>query len=238
MVHYLYRSMSHLSRLISILTLLKSKRVITAPELAKKFEVSTRTIYRDIRKLEQAGVPIITIEGRGYTLMEGYYVAPVQFTEKQANALITAQHLVNQANDSSFVKDFDEAMIKIKSVFRTSIQEKSELLHNKIHVFDAKQESIASNALSEIQLAITNFNYTEINYRKANDPNISFRKIEPCAIYSAYGKWILIAWCHLRKDYRAFRVDRIQHFKILPEKFEDRGFNIQTYFSSCPYDEK
>ena len=223
--------MSQLSRLISILTLLKSKRVLTAPELSGRYDVSVRTIYRDIQKLIESGVPIITLEGRGYTLMDGYTVAPVQFTEKQANALITAQHLVTKSNDSSFVKDFEEALTKIKSVFRSSILEKSEMLDSKIHVFDTRQESISSNALSEIQLAITNFNYVEINYHKADDPNISFRKIEPYFIFSTEGKWILIAWCYLRKDYRAFRIDRIQHFKILPQQFEDRKFSIQDYVS-------
>ena len=229
--------MPQLSRLISILTLLKSKRVITATELSDKFGVSVRTIYRDIRKLEASNVPVIMLEGRGYTLMDGYSVAPVQFTEKQANALITAQHLVNQTGDQSFVENFEEALTKIKSVFRSSIQEKSELLSDKILIFDFRNEKIASNALSEIQLAITNFNYTEINYRKADDPNITFRKIEPCAIYSTENKWILIAWCHLRNDYRAFRIDRIQHFKILSEKFEYRKFSLQDYFLNDPYKE-
>ncbi len=230
--------MSQLSRLISILTLLKSKRLLTATELAQRFEVSVRTIYRDIRKLEQAGIPVTTIEGRGYSLMDGYTVAPVQFTEKQANALITAQHLVKQTNDSSFVTDFEEALTKIKSVFRTSIQEKSELLNSKIFVFDSFNENISSNALSEIQLAITNFNFVEINYRKVNDPNITFRKIEPYALFSTNRKWILISWCYLRNTYRAFRIDRIQHFKILNETFQDRKFNLQEYFKACPFDDK
>jgi predicted DNA-binding transcriptional regulator YafY len=233
--------MSQLSRLISILTLLKSKRVLTSTELAKKYDVSVRTIYRDIRKLEEAGVPVVTIEGRGYSLMDGYSVAPVQFTEKQANALITAEHLINQTKDESFVEDFNEALTKIKSVFRTSIQEKSELLSNKIVVLDDywyDLEPINSNVLSEIQLAITNFNYVEINYTKVNDSESSFRMIEPCAMYSTNQKWILIAWCHLRNDYRAFRIDRIQHFKILPSTFEDRKFSIQTFFTECPFDNK
>ena len=203
---------------------------MTATELSDRYDVSIRTIYRDIQKLIESGVPVITIEGRGYTLMEGYTVAPVQFTEKQANALITAQHLVGQSNDTSFVKDFDEALTKIKSVFRSSVLEKSERLDNKIHIFDTRQESISSNALSEIQLAITHLNLVEINYRKANDPNISFRKIEPYFIFSTEQKWILIAWCHLRKEYRAFRIDRIHHFKILPDQFEDRKFTVQDYF--------
>ncbi|QCW99311.1 WYL domain-containing protein [Aggregatimonas sangjinii] len=227
--------MSQLPRLIAILTLLKSRRILTATELSEKYAVSIRTVYRDIQKLIEAGVPVITLEGRGYTLMDGYTVAPVQFTEKQANALITAHHLVTRTNDSSFLADFEEALTKIKSVFRSSILQKSELLHDKMHVFDTRIESISSNALSEIQLAITNFNYVEINYRKADDPNISFRKIEPCAIYSTENKWILIAWCHLRKDYRAFRIDRIQHFKILPEQFEDRKFSMERHFKDDAY---
>lgn len=229
--------MTQLSRLISILTILKSKRILTSKELASKYDVSIRTIYRDIRKLEEAGVPIITIEGRGYALMEGYSVAPVQFTEKQANALITAEHIVKQSKDASFVSDFDDALTKIKSVFRDSILKKSEALSNKIIVLNTQREQIASNALSEIQLSITNYNFIDINYRKANDPLISFRRIEPYAIYSSNNKWILIAWCHLRNEYRAFRIDRIQHFKILQENFDDRGFNLQDYFALCPYDD-
>jgi predicted DNA-binding transcriptional regulator YafY len=227
--------MSQLSRLISILTLLKSQRLLTATALAEKFDVSVRTIYRDIRKLEEAGIPIVTIEGKGYSLMEGYTVAPVQFTEKEANALITAQNLVNQSNDSSFSKDFNDAFVKIKSVFKSYIQEKSERLDNNIFVFNRDYENIKSNALSEIQLAITNLNYTEIKYKKVNDTAITSRTIEPYALYATQNKWILIAWCHLRNSYRAFRIDRIQQFKILEKQFEDRKFDLQTYFQTCPY---
>ena len=227
--------MSQLSRLIAILTLLKSKRVLTATELAEKYNVSIRTIYRDIQKLIEAGVPVVTIEGRGYTLMDGYTVAPVQFTEKEANALITAQNLVSKSNDSSFVIEFEEALTKIKSVFRSSILEKSEMLNKKIHVFGKRSEEISSNALSEIQLAATNFNYIEINYRKIDNSSPTYRKIEPYMLLYTENKWILMAWCHLRKDYRAFRIDRILHFKILPKKFEDRKFNPKTYYRENPY---
>jgi len=152
--------MSQLPRLISLLTLLKSKRLLTATELADKYTVSVRTIYRDIRKLEEAGIPVYSIEGKGYSLVDNYAVPPVQFTEKEANALITAQHIIKQSKDASFVHDFNEALVKIKSVFRTSIQEKSELLNDKLYVFNMEYEDHASNALSEIQLAITHFNFT------------------------------------------------------------------------------
>lgn len=83
-----------LSRLTAILTQLQTKRLITATSLADKFNVSVRTIYRDIRALEQAGVPILTEDGKGYTLMNGYKIPPVMFSESQANALILAEQLI------------------------------------------------------------------------------------------------------------------------------------------------
>ena len=83
-----------LSRLISILTQLRTKRILTAPELASKFSVSNRTIYRDIKALEEAGVPILTEEGKGYYLMEGYRIPPVMFTDSEVNALITAEKII------------------------------------------------------------------------------------------------------------------------------------------------
>ena len=227
--------MSQLVRLISILTQLRSKRLLTSTELAEKYEVSVRTIYRDIKKLEEAGVPIITIEGRGYTLMDGYTVAPVSFTEEEANALITAEHLVQQTGEESFQEHFGEAMTKIKSVFRSSIQEKTEYLSSQMYVFKKKDEGISSNVLSEFQLAITNQKLVAINYQKVYTGEQSFRNVEPYAFYSSDGKWILIAWCHLRLDYRAFRIDKIQHFQILEQGFEHRGFNLQDYFKHDKY---
>ena len=123
------------------------------------------------------------------------------------------------------------ASILIASFSFSSCQTKEEITVNKETLL-ANLKELSSDALSEIQLAITNFNFVEINYQKANDPHTSFRKIEPCAMYSTQNKWILIAWCHLRTELRAFRIDRIKHFKILHETFEDRKFSIQDYFAS------
>lgn len=226
--------MNQLSRLISILTLLKSKRLLTATEISERFDVSIRTVYRDMRKLEESGVPIATIEGKGYSLLDGYTVAPVQFTEQEANALITASHMVADSQDSSFIRDFDDAMTKIKSVFKDSVLEKSEHLYDQIAILDKSFEKLESDTLSEIQTAITNFRYVEISYRKANDYESSQRKIEPVALYSISNKWVLMAWCHLRDEYRAFRIDRIQRFRVLNQKFEDRKFDFRNYFSHQP----
>ena len=72
-----------ISRLTAILTQLQTKRIVTEASVSEKFGVSTRTIYRDIKALEKAGVPILTEEGKGYTLMDGYKIPPIMFTEKQ-----------------------------------------------------------------------------------------------------------------------------------------------------------
>jgi len=224
--------MNHLSRLLSILTILKSKRVVTGNELAKKFEVSLRTIYRDIKKLEESGVPIITIEGRGYTIMDGYVVAPIMFDEMEVNALVTAEQLIAKTNDDSLIQHFGQTLQKIKSVFKGSLQTKSEMLERKMRVIKLNQDPTRTSSLSHIQMAIINFKMIEMTY-KAKDKEPTWRKIEPMAVYSFNDNWIVLGWCHLRDDYRAFRLDRIQHFQILEETFEDRHFDLAQYFVRC-----
>jgi len=89
---------------------MQTKRILTSTTLAEKFSVSVRMIYRDINALEHTGVPILTEDGKGYSLMEGYKMPPVMFTENEANALITAKQLVLKNRDSSLIKEYTEAM--------------------------------------------------------------------------------------------------------------------------------
>ncbi|MFC4685848.1 helix-turn-helix transcriptional regulator [Epilithonimonas pallida] len=222
-----------LSRLTAILTQLQTKRLITAKQLAEKFSVSTRTIYRDIKALEQAGVPILTEEGKGYTLMEGYRIPPVMFTESEANALITAQKLINKNKDASFVKDYSEAINKIKSVLRTNTKDKANLLSDRVVCRQNTGVNRTSNFLSTLQLALTNFNLVKIKYHSPDTNQTTERTIEPFAIYSTQDNWILIAFCLLRNDFRAFRLDRIQHLTTLNEQFESHKMTLQEYFDIC-----
>lgn len=226
--------MSQLPRLISILTMLKSKRLITGTEIAKKFDVSLRTIYRDIRKLEEAGVPIITEEGKGYSIMDGYTVSPVQFQQEEVNALITAEKIIAKTKNEALIANFGNALVKIKSTFQSNMQTKSELLDAKMLVFSTSKTTVQSNSLSALQLAMTNFYMVKMKYQKINTDEISEREIEPAAIYSYDEIWIVIAWCHLRDDYRTFRIDRILDYKILNKRFEDRKFDLRKYFLACP----
>lgn len=219
---------NRLSRLTAILIQIQTKRIVTASELAIKFQVSKRTIYRDLKALEIAGVPILTEEGKGFTLMEGYKIPPVMFTEKQANALILAEQLVLKNNDASFLKDYSEAIDKIKSILKYTLKDKANLLSDRTQYNEVLQKERNSNNLSDIQNALTNYNLVKISY--INKEGVSSdRTIEPFAIVSEKN-WYLIAWCRLREEFRFFRPDRIQSITILLEKFNPHNMTLQEYF--------
>ena len=222
-----------LSRLTAILTQLQTKRLLTASELANKFSVSKRTIYRDIKALEQGGVPVLTEEGKGYTIMDGYRIPPVMFTESEANALITAEQLILKNKDASFVKEYTEAINKIKSVLRNNTKDKANLLSTRIVFRQNTANETTSNHLATLQLALTNFNLTKIKYYSTDTNQTTDRAIEPFAIYSTQENWLLIAFCRLRSDFRAFRLDRIQSLNIHIDTFEPHKITLQEYFEIC-----
>ncbi len=221
-----------LSRLSAILTILQSKRVITSTEIASKFGISKRTAYRDIKALELSGVPVFTEEGKGYSLVEGYTLPPIMFTEQEANALMTAEELISTNKDKSLIENHSSAIAKIKSVLRFSKKEKAEILSERIAYFNNFAKEITSDNLSTIQVAITSLELVKIKYRSISKDEITERVIEPQAIYHSRENWILIAWCNLRNDYREFRLDKIENLELLNEHFKSRNFNLIEYFKS------
>ncbi|HEX8461440.1 MAG TPA: HTH domain-containing protein [Segetibacter sp.] len=110
--------MNRIDRLAAIVIQLQSKRLIMVQEIAVKFSISLRTVYRDISALEEAGVPIIGEAGIGYRLMEGYKLPPVMFNEDEASALLTAAKLMQSLSDENSSKYYTSALDKIKAVLR------------------------------------------------------------------------------------------------------------------------
>jgi predicted DNA-binding transcriptional regulator YafY len=222
--------MKRLSRLIAILTQLQTKRILTSTALAEKFGVSIRTIYRDIKALELAGVPILTEDGKGYSLMEGYRIPPVMFTENEANSLITAEKLVLKNRDSSLIKEYAEAVNKIKAVLLYSTKEKADLLSKRIAVSPTMPNTNTSNSLTLIQNALTTFKVLNIIYHSEVKDEKTRRNIEPFALYyNLQESWTLIAYCRLRKDYRMFRLDRILKIKPLELFFKPHKLTLKDY---------
>ncbi|WP_299780618.1 YafY family protein [uncultured Formosa sp.] len=223
-----YSETNRLSRLTAILIQFQTKRIITAAELSDKFNISKRTIYRDIKSLEEAGVPILTEEGKGYTLMKGYKIPPVMFTENQANALILAEQLVLNNKDSSFIKHYSDAIEKIKAVLKESEKDKVNLLAQRTRYEQNINRERNSHNLADLQHALTNYFTVKIEY--CNESNqVSSRIIEPFALLSTEN-WLLVAKCRLRKEFRYFRLDRVQKMELLSEKFTSHQMSLQEFF--------
>lgn len=221
-----------LARLAAIMTQLQSKRIVTAKDIAEKHNISIRTVYRDIRTLEKSGIPIVTEEGKGYSIMEGYKLPPVMFTEEEANALITAEQLILKNKDQSLTDHYVSAVTKIKSILKLSQKTKTEFLSNRIQIRDNPKQEKTSNYLIQLQSAIANFQVVAMEYSSVDNYH-SKRKIEPFALYTTKENWILIAFCQLKHDFRAFRLDRIQKMYVTDENFEPHKITLEQYLEEC-----
>lgn len=223
-------NIKRLSRLTAILTQMQSRRLITALKLAEKFDVTVRTIYRDIRALEDAGVPIYTEEGRGYSLMEGYRIPPVMFTEDEANAIITAEFLIRSCKDESLIREFTSAVQKLKAIIPEDLKNRVERLEERMGISKTYTDlSDKSKCLLEIQKALVERRVVRINYTNQADQK-TVRELEPFAVYSsANGDWLLVAHCRLRKDFRTFSLTGIEEIHFTGENFEPSALTFVQY---------
>ena len=221
-----------LSRLTAILTQLQSKQILTAREIAEKHNVSIRTIYRDIRTLENSGIPIITEEGKGYSIMQGFNLPPILFTEDEANALITAEQIISKNKDKSLFTQYQNAVEKVKAVLRYTQKGKTELLSERIIIRANQENETSSDYLIKLQSALTNYRLIKIHYTSLDNKK-SKRNIEPFALLHTNENWILIAFCRLRNDFRAFRLDCIEKVIDLNTSFEPHKITLQEYFEQA-----
>ena len=222
--------MKRLHRLTAILTKLQSKSGLRAQEMALHFEVSTRTIYRDMEALSEAGVPIGFDKTTGYFLVDGYQLPPIMFTEQEAFSMLTAQKLLNQNNDSSVIKAFGTAMEKVMAVLRTTQKEALQLLDERLLPFVPRASVKNSDSLSLIQRAIAKRIVLQLQYRSASKGEMTKRQVEPMAIYFTQDHWILVAYCKLRKALREFRTDRVVSILETSDTFPPNQFTLSDYF--------
>ena len=221
--------MNRLDRLSAILIHLQSKKIVTANELAKRFKISVRTIYRDIRSLESAGVPIGSEPGVGYFLVEGYSLPPVAFTFEEAGALLLAGKLTDAFADEGTKQSFESALYKIKSVLNNEKKAFVSEIENKIGVYDIKERTtVESHFLKDIQTALYLKRLLEIQYYSPSKDQKTLRKIEPVSLGFYENQWHLIAYCHLRKAYRDFRVDRIVTLALLDQNYLMEHPSVET----------
>ncbi|TLD71766.1 YafY family transcriptional regulator [Phragmitibacter flavus] len=228
--------MNRIDRLTGMILLLQGQRVITAEQVAAHFEISVRTVYRDLAALGEAGVPIVAEAGVGYSLMKGYHVPPVMFTEDEAAALFLSGEVTEQVADESLRGALRSALLKVKSVMP---RERREYLNRLKHVVQVGQGARSQRredehrALMPLQQAVVRRQEVELRYDAGGRGEISSRTVEPLGLTFYGHHWHLVAFCRLRKDFRDFRLDRMVGWEVMPQCFAGHEeFSLKEFLKS------
>jgi len=216
--------MNRVDRLFATLLALKEGRLPRASELAQEFDVSERTIYRDLRDLEALGIHTVTVHGEGYALSEGFHLPPVMLSAKEALALYLSGLLFGKRAGQNLSSDVEAALSKIGAALPPLTRETAEQLVRVLEFFPPHARFDAREPyMREILEALEHHQVLHIGYRRPTD-NISIeRDFEPHQLhYSASGSWYVTGYDRLRKDIRSFRLSRIQSLRASGETFEPR----------------
>jgi predicted DNA-binding transcriptional regulator YafY len=224
--------MNRIDRLTAILIQLQSRRVVKAQDIAERFEVSLRTVYRDVKTLEEAGVPILGEAGVGYSIMEGYRLPPVMFTLEEATAFLTAEKLIEKLTDATTDSSYKSAMYKVKAVLRSAEKEYLEAMEQHIDVVRINHDPENKQEISPLPIilrSIAERRILSMVYFAHHSQENTKRTIEPVGVFYKAGYWYLIAFCYLRNDYRTFRTDRIKDLLLTDQSFSKEHPPLKTY---------
>jgi len=226
--------MNRIDRLTAILVQLQSKRIVKAQEIADKYKLSLRTVYRDVKALDEAGVPIIGEAGIGYSIMEGYRLPPVMFTKEEAAAFLTAEKLIDKLTDVSTKKNYSTAMLKVKAVLRLAEKDYLEDLEQHIEVIENQYVPKRSNDtihLQNVLQSIAQKNVLELDYFANHNQQQSKRDVEPVGIYYLGEQWYMVAYCRLRKDYRTFKFGSINRLTVTETHYQKEHPSLKSFLS-------
>jgi predicted DNA-binding transcriptional regulator YafY len=233
--------MNRVERISAILIQLQSKKVVRGQDLADRFSISLRTAYRDVKALEEAGVPIVSEAGVGYSLMDGYRLPPVMFTKEEAIAFLTAEKLVEKLTDPSTYSTYQSALFKIKAVLKADDKEHLEKMDDYIEVLKnayLPPDKKTNNHIQTILKSISQKTQLFIDYFANHNQQNSNRNVEPVGIFLMGHQWHLIAFCCLRNAYRNFRIDRIQKSAFTEQPFTKQHPPLKIYLKEITREKK
>jgi len=201
-----------LNRLLEITTILLNKKTVTASELAERFGVSTRTIYRDIDVLSASRVPVYATQGTngGISILEDYTVNRTALSNSEKDSILFAL----QTLKSTKYPEIDLVLEKLSSIFKNTAMD---WISIDFSPWGANPN--AYNKFTDIKTAIMQSRVIEIDYINTNNLK-SRRKIEPMRLIFKSQAWYLWGFCLEKQDYRTFRISRIKRVEIRDEKFD------------------
>ncbi|WP_459500657.1 helix-turn-helix transcriptional regulator [Bacillus sp. C1] len=223
--------MNRTDRLLAILIELQRTQIVTAKSLAEKFEICKRTVYRDMQALSESGVPIFSMPGQGYSLMDGYFLPPIQLKPEEAVTLLLGSDYVEKNFDSTFSQHAKSAKEKLDVILPPEQQKKMKELRGTFRFLSGtfphqkpEQEQLEKQ-LFLLQEAIQAGQCVSFSYRKPNQSNKTKRTVHAYGLVNISGIWYIVAHCLLRQQIRHFRLDRMsdlqkeQTFFQKPEEF-------------------
>ena len=222
-------------RLFATILLLQNKPQMTSRDLSEHFNVSRRTIFRDLRALSDSGVPLTYSEGGGYEILEGYQLPPLMLTAREAATLIVGTEFMKLQSDASLREDADAVALKIRSVLPREIGEYVDQLSDNT-VLDpywlqaVQAEGGDSGKWYKLSESVASSRKVIMEYFVESREELTQRRVDPLGLVYYTDHWNLIGYDHLRDTIRNFRLDRIQELFVLTEKFErPDGFSLQKY---------
>ncbi len=228
--------MNRIDRLFGILTLLQSRKYVTADKISEKFGISIRTVYRDVKAIGEQGVPVSFESGKGYFIVQGYFLPPVSFTLDEVAAMMLTENIVNAFSDKSIHKNYSNALNKVRTVMSESQKEKLQVLSDSTRTQYPDRLRNDFEYMITLQNSVTSKMRIEIEYKNMKEEK-SKRIIEPIGLIFYAFSWHLIAWCELRKDYRDFKIARIIRIKELGLPFKNqKHMEINEYMKELPVD--
>ena len=203
-----------LDRQLGILTVLLKSKQVTAPFLAEKFEVSRRTVNRDIESLCMAGIPIVSRQGSGggFSIAEGYKLESSFFTQGELSTILAALRGINSVTEGASI---ERALDKLLPKDETRMPEESLLIDLASHYKDSLTEKIA-----HLQKAIHEKHIVEFDYYLKS--GMERRSIEPYRIAFQWTSWYVFGFCLNRSDFRMFKLARLWELKVSEEQFTPR----------------
>ena len=228
--------MNRFDRITAILIQLQSRKIVKAQDLADRFEISLRTVYRDMNTLAEAGVPILGEAGIGYSIMDGYRLPPVMFTKEEARTFITAEKLMEKFTDLSTKSHYQSAMFKVKAVLKSTEKNLVEDMEQHIEIrqkFTLFNPTL-NNTLETILKSVAEKKVAKVRYSAFAAEETTERMIEPVGIFHENNFWYVVAFCLLRNNYRNFRTDRIDHIELTDISFSQKHASLKEYLDQTP----
>ncbi len=217
--------MNRTDRLLAIVLELQAHGARRAADLSATFEVSKRTIYRDVQALCAAGVPVVAEPGRGYSLPPGYFLPPLRFSADEAMMLLLGADVMAQSFDAVYRRAAEDATRKIAGALPPERRaDVAELRAGLLFAGPATLAPQTADALRRLRGAIVGQQRVHLHYHArygADDQSApTQRDVDPYGLAHVGGSWYLIGYCHLRRDVRNFRLDRITALTLLDTTFK------------------